>query len=304
MAAPLSKRLKRFLRYLAIRVALSAVQLMSARSAGALGERFGSLAFRVAGAERRKALDSLQRAFPHKSEAEREQLARASFRHLGRLVFELACVREIDREIDAWVEFPEEDRRVLERALAGKQGVVFVSGHVGNWELLARRVSTAGFPSQSIAKETSDPRLTELVERFRSEGGLKSIWRGRDGAAKDMLRALKQGEILGLLIDQDTKVQSVFVPFFGHPASTPRAAADLVYRTGAAAVVGFCQRGEGGRYRLSIKEVEVDRSLEREAGVIALTATLTREIEEAIRRAPEQWVWMHRRWKTRPADQA
>lgn len=274
--------------------------LLTPRAAGRLGEAFGRLAFRLAGGERTKALDALGRAFPERSPEERLALARRSFTHLGRAAFELATVRRIDPEIEQWVRWPEEDRRVLEQALARGRGVVFVSGHVGNWELLARRVALAGFPSQSIAKETTDERLTALVQRFRAEGRVRSIWRGQQGAAKEMLRALKAGEILGLLIDQDTKVQSVFVPFFGELASTPRAAADLILRTGAASVVGFCQREADGRYRLHFREVAVPGEPDRERAVVELTARLTHEIEQAIRRAPEQWVWMHRRWKTRP----
>jgi KDO2-lipid IV(A) lauroyltransferase len=137
------------------------------------------------------------------------------------------------------------------------------------------------------------------VERFRSSAGLKSIWRGQPGAAKQMLRALRQGEILGLLIDQDTRVQSVFVNFFGAPASTPRAAADLALRTGAAVVVGFCQRDAQGRYQMSMRELDLPHA-DGEAAVVALTAALTARIEEAIRAAPAQWVWMHQRWKTQP----
>lgn len=298
---PLLKRSKRVLRYALVRVALAMVASLPPRLAGRMGRAFGALAFFVARTERRRALDSLARAFPDLPEAERVRLAKACFRHLGQCAFELACIRKLDAELERWVEWPEADRSVLEHALAKGKGVLFVSGHVGNWELLARRVAMAGYPCQTIAKETTDPRLTRLVERFREAGRLKSIWRGQDGAAKAMLKALKGGEILGMLIDQDTKVQSVFVPFFGHLASTPRAAADLALRTGAAVVVGFCQRQEGGRYRLSMKEVAVPPSGDREADAVALTARMTEEIEQAIRRAPAQWVWMHRRWKTRPA---
>jgi Kdo2-lipid IVA lauroyltransferase/acyltransferase len=253
----------------------------------------------VAGGERRKALASLGRAFPERSEAERRALARACFRHLGMAALELGCTRALDERLERLVRWPEEDRRVLEQALARGRGVVFVSGHVGSWELLARRVARAGFPSQSIAKETSEPRLTALVERFRLAGGVRSIWRGQEGAARAMLRALRAGEILGILIDQDTRVQSVWVPFFGELAATPRAAADLALRTGAAVVVGFCQR-EGEGYRLHMAEVPVAPGEDREEAVLALTAELSRHIEAAIRRAPEQWVWMHQRWKTRP----
>ncbi len=296
---PLAKRLKRFLRYLLVRAALAVVHPMPLGVARWLGVRFGTLAFLVAGRERRKALASLTRAFPEKSEAERLALARACFRHLGAAMFEVGCTAALDRELPRLVAWPQEDRRVLEAALARGRGVVFVSGHVGNWELLARRVAFEGFPCQSIAKETSDPRLTALVERFRARGKVRSIWRGQDGAARHMLRALKNGEILGLLIDQDTKVQSFFVPFFGELAATPRAAADLAIRTGAAVVVGFCQR-EGAGYRLTMEEVPLPSEEDREAAALALTATLSQRIEAAIRRAPEQWVWMHQRWKSRP----
>ncbi|MFL5356057.1 lysophospholipid acyltransferase family protein [Archangium sp.] len=296
---PLAKRLKRFLRYLLVRAALAIVSALPLGLARGLGAGFGRFAFAVAGGERRKALKSLARAFPEKSDAQRHELARASFRHLGMAAFEVGATASMDRQLERLVRWEDEDRRVLDAALARGKGVVFISGHVGNWELLARRVARAGYPSQSIAKETTDPRLTALVEQFRARGGVRSIWRGQEGAARAMLRALKAGEILGLLIDQDTKVQSVFVPFFGELAATPRAAADLALRTGAAVVVGFCQR-EGEGYRLWMEEVPWQAGGDREADAVALTAALSLRIEAAIRRAPEQWVWMHQRWKTRP----
>jgi KDO2-lipid IV(A) lauroyltransferase len=190
---------------------------------------------------------------------------------------------------------------VLEAALSRGRGVVVVSGHVGNWELLALRVARSGIARASaVAKETSDSRMTALLEEFRAANGLHSIWRGQDGAAKQILRSLRDGEILGLLIDQDTRVQSVFVPFFGRSAATPRAAADLALRTGAGVVCAFCQRTRDGRYRISMQELGFQPGGDREADVRELTAAMTRQIEEAIRRSPEQWVWMHRRWKTQP----
>jgi KDO2-lipid IV(A) lauroyltransferase len=276
-------------------MAAAALALLPLKWASALGTTFGGLAYALAGGERRKALDSLRRAFPEKSDEERSAIAKACFRHLGRSLFELVCIDELDRDVEAWVRWAPEDRAVLDAALARKKGVVFVSGHLGSWELLARRVALAGYPCQTIAKETTDLRTTALIEKFRESSKLRSIWRGRSGAAKAMLRALKEGQILGLLIDQDTDVQSVWVPFFGHPAKTPRAAADLALRTGAAVVMGFCRREPDGRYRLSMRELPT-QGLEPEA----LTAQMTAQIEAAVRAAPEQWVWMHRRWKSQP----
>ena len=298
--APIRKRLKRALRHWLVRGVIAVLGALPLGLMSRIGRAFGSLAFALARGERRRALASLETAFPDKSDAERLALARASFRHLGQSAFELTCSAQIDRHADRLIEWPMADRRALEAALARGRGVVFVTGHVGNWELLARRVALAGFPVHSIAREASDAGTTSLIERFRLSGRVQSIWRGRDGAARQMLRALKAGEILGLVIDQDTRVQSVFVPFFGRPAATPRAPADLVLRTGAALMVGFCQRKSDGTYLLTMREVPVEPSGDRERDVLRLTETLSREIESAIRRAPEQWVWMHQRWRTRP----
>jgi KDO2-lipid IV(A) lauroyltransferase len=298
---PLHKRLKRYLRYLLLRtVGGLAAALLPARVAGGLGALLGGLGWHLARTDRQRSLDSLARAFPEKTEAERVALSKACFAHLGRMVGELVAVKEIDRDLAQWVEWPEAAQAALKAGLARGKGVIFVSGHLGSWELLARTVALHGHPCTTIAKETTDMRTTALIERFRESGKLQSIWRGRDGAAKKMLKVLKGGEILGLLIDQDTDVQSVWVPFFGHPAKTPRAAADLALRTGATVIFGSCRRIAPQRYALQTLEISLPSEGNGEAKVQALTATLTRHIEQAIREAPEQWVWMHRRWRHSP----
>ena len=299
------KRLKRWLRFQLVRGGLGLLSLLPLPLAQRLGEGLGALGYRVAGRERRRALASLERAFPGLPPREREILARDCFRHLGRMALELACIRKIDAQLTTFVEWPEEDRRVFAEAHARGKGVLLITGHLGSWELLARRIVAGGFPeSASIAREASDPRMTALLEAFRASGGLTTLWRGDPGVARAMLRTLRNGHALGLLIDQDTRVQSVFVPFFGHLAATPRAPADLALRTGAALLVATCARKADGRYRLAVREVPVPAEVEdRDAAALALTATLNRHLEEAIRAHPEQWVWMHERWKTRPSEE-
>ena len=302
MATPsLAKRLKRFLRYWAIRASLSLLALLPANLAGRLGDAFGALAFALARGERRKAVEGISTAYPELSKTARLEMARRCFRHLGRCAFEMACFREIDRAVETWVDWPQREQELF-RDIAGRgRGVVLVTGHVGNWELLGRRIAHERIaPFLAVAKEATDARLTSLVNNFRARAGIESIWRGQEGSAKRLLRALRSGQILTLLIDQDTRVQSVFVPFFGQAAATPRAAADLALRTGAAVVVGFCQRDGGGRYQLSTEELKIAPTGDRETDSTAVTGALTARIEAAIRKAPEQWVWMHRRWKTRP----
>ncbi len=294
---PLLKRVKRFARYVLIRALLLPLQLIPLRLASSLGASAGGLAFTFAGRERRKALASLSTAFPEKTEAEREALARATFRHLGSVAMELVRISAFDPRRKEFVEWDEESRTVLKNALARGRGVVFVTGHVGNWELLARFITQEGFQVSVVGKETSDPRTTKLLEDFRLSAGMRVIWRGHEGAAKQLLRTLKSNSILGILIDQDTKVQSVWVPFFGKPAKTPRAAADLVLRTGAAPILGFCTRVGPLKYCITVREVPTPEGRD-EAAVEQLTADFTRGIEAQIRAHPEQWVWMHERWKS------
>lgn len=296
---PLSKRVKRFVRYLFIRACLVPMQWLPLRAASWLGERVGLFVFTFVGSQRRKALASLSTAYPEKTDAERLQLARESFRHLGRSVGEMVVIDQFDTRRHELVEWVPEARAAMDAALARGKGVVFVTGHVGNWELLARYVALEGYPAAVIGKELSDPRTTKLVERFRASGKLRVIWRGSQGAAKEMLRALKGNSILGILIDQDTRVQSLWVPFFGKPAKTPRAAADLALRMGAVPLLGFCTRVGPLRYRITMQEVPLP-ALEGEEAVRALTAELTLGIEAQIRAHPEQWVWIHQRWKSPP----
>lgn len=299
MAPPLAKRFKRSLRFLVLRSVLFFVSRLPLGLAQRVGDGLGGLAFRLAPEERDKALLSLARAFPEKTDAERRALARACFRHLGRCAFEAAVAERLSAaEFDALVDVPESVRSMLLRAHAKGKGVVAITGHVGHWELLGWSFVRQGIPLHVIAQQNVDGRLTALANAFRAKGHVHTVLRGTPGAAGGMLRALRRGDALGLLIDQDTRVQSVCVPFFGVRASTPRAPADLTLRTGAATVAVFLQRGPEGRYHFSGEELEVPRTDDAEKDVLELTRRYSDAIERAIRRAPEQWVWMHQRWKT------
>jgi Kdo2-lipid IVA lauroyltransferase/acyltransferase len=299
-ATPLRKRLKRFLRYYALRAAGAAVGFLPIALGRAFGRAFGSGVFSLVSAERRKALASLSVAFPDRDESWRYRTGRACFRQLGECAFELAAFRRVDRDIESYVDLPEADQAVMDRCIARGKGVVCVSAHVGNFELLARRFTLGGYSAASIAKQPGDLRMKRLVEWFRGRGHMPTIWRGEPGAAKAMLRQLRSGGLLAILIDQDTDVQGVFVDFFGRAAFTPRGAADLALHTGAAVVVAFIHRRADGGHRVTIREVVPDRTGNDETDAVALTQKLTLEIESEIRATPHEWVWMHQRWKTRP----
>jgi KDO2-lipid IV(A) lauroyltransferase len=304
MAVPLRKRVKRAARSLALRAAVRLLSRLPLGPALALGALLGRVAWLVARAERRLMLEHLAVAFPERSEAERRAIARASLVHLGQMAMEAVAIRAYGDHIEEYVSFAPGAEEVVRRALARGKGLILVAGHIGNWELLARRMALLAQPNAVIARRNADPKLNEMVARFRDEGGIKTLWRDDPATGRELIRLFRQGGPLGILIDQDTRVQGVFVPFFGRLAFTPRAVGDLALRFGAAVVVGTSHRrgprmGDG--HELEMVELAYDPApADADVEVERITAAAVSEQESAIRRYPSEWVWMHRRWKTRP----
>ncbi len=302
---PLRKRVRRELRVRALLFFLPLLGKLPHRLAVAIGGAVGSLAWYLVGSERQLALTHLALALPELTAVERARIGRASFANLGRSALELAAVAGLQHRLSQVVQLDDEGRTLLREAHAQGKGCVFVSCHVGNWELLARRIALEGFPCGTVAREAQDPRLTALLERSRQGAGVQVLWRGKPGLARALLRLLRAGGFVGLLIDQDTDVRGYFVPFFGRPAFTPRAAGDLAVRTGAPMLFGCVHRVAPAVHRVVIRSIAVPASGDREADSLAATAAATRAIEEEVRRRPDEWVWMHRRWRTKePAGQA
>ena len=144
--------------------------------------------------------------------------------------------------------------------------------------------------------------MTKWLDKWRSQRGLKILWR-EGNSGKAILRVLRRNNLMAFLIDQDTKTAGDYVPFFGRPAFTPTTPAALALRTGAPIIFGWHHR-RGKRHRMTIERVCYDRTGDRQRDVLAVTALLTARLEQVIRRAPEQWVWMHRRWRTTPEEPA
>lgn len=290
MKPPLAKRIRRELRVRALLFALPLLRVLPP----AIGAALGWLAWYLTPRQRRLAREHLAIAFPEKPREERDRIGRASFASLGRAALEAA------RGDAGRVELSPQDEAVLRAAHAEGKGVVLVTGHIDNWELFARRIAMLGLPCGTVAKEAQDPRLTALLQRSRQSAGVRVFWRGSPMSARELLRFLKEEQgMLGILIDQDTKVAGHFVPFFGRPAFTPRAAGDLAARLGAPMIFGCAHRLAGNVHRIVIRRIEVQRTGDRDADSLALTAAATRAIEDEIRANPQEWVWMHPRWSTR-----
>ena len=301
MTVPLRKRVRRSIRSIVLAALLRLIALIPLGPAVRLGAFLGGLGYRLLGQTRRLALRHLEQAFPEKAEAERQEIARRMFVHLGMSAMEVTSIRSYADRIERYMDI---DPAPLQAALAQGKGIVFVTGHLGNWELMARAVAKVGAPVSAVAKRGGDARLMGLIEGWRQDGAVTTLWREDASTARALLRVFKENRVLGILCDQDTNVQGVWVPFFGRPAWSPRAPADLALRTGAPILVGTSHRkGErpGDGLRFEMTEITYDpKPADKEAEVLRITAACQAVLEDAIRRHPADWVWMHERWKTQP----
>ncbi|MFL5375433.1 MAG: lysophospholipid acyltransferase family protein [Myxococcales bacterium] len=292
------KRVRRDFRVRALLVFLPILSLLPHRTAVALGGALGSLAWYLLPRHRNVALRHLALAFPERTASWRRRIGRASFANLGRSALELCVARRTD--LLGSVEMPPATFEVIRSAHAEGHGVLAFSCHLGNWELLARSIASAGLPVGTIAREANDPRLTAILEEGRRSTGIRSFWRGKAGAIRAIVEHLKAGGVLAALIDQDTDVAAHFVPFFGRLARTPRAPADLAVRYGTGAVLGHIHRVAPSVHRVVLQRLDMPQGTDAEERSRKLTEAATAAIEAAVREHPDEWVWMHERWRSQP----
>ena len=290
---------KNTLIYLALRTIIAIMQKLPWFSLRLLARLLAPTAYLLATKERKVALSNLAMALPELSSTQRKSITRKMFYHLALSVMEIIQIERFFTA-DQALQLDPEHRKLFEQALAEGQGVVAVTGHIGNWELLAQFLVKQGIPMVTIARPTYDPRLTQWLDAFRSQYGLEVIWRGENSVSREMIRTFRANKILALLMDQDTRVQSVFSPFFGRMAHTPSAAAALALRFNAPIILGWSHRESNG-HQFYFERIEPPETEDQEAAKTELVNLLNQRLEAAIRRKPEQWVWLHQRWKTQPS---
>ena len=260
------------------------------------GGMLGAIAFYVLPRERKRALQHLTLVFHEKGDVWVRRTARRCFMHLGKALLELMLMNK--ERLARFVNIQGEEK--LQNAIARGRGVVFVTGHIGNWELLAGAVALS-YPASVVAAPIEPEEVNDMIVGLRAGMAVRTILRGRPGASRELVRVFKENRILGILIDQDTDVESVFVDFMGRPAWTPTAAASMALRFGAPLLFGYIRRGENNRHTITVEgPLELMRTGDDEKDIIANTAMLTKKIESCILENPEQWVWMHRRWRRQP----
>ncbi|HKW92033.1 MAG TPA: lysophospholipid acyltransferase family protein [Methylomirabilota bacterium] len=263
-----------------------------------LGRRLGDLLWWILPRRRAVALENLRRSLgSERSPAELRRLGRRSFQHLGMNLVE-GC-RYFLRPTDVMLSRVRvEGGERLQAAAARGRGVLILTAHFGNWELLAAAHGLTGLPLSIVVRPLDHPLLDDLAARFRKRAGVELIT--KHDAVRDVLHALRRQRMVGILLDQNsTRSEGVFVPFFGVPASTSKGLALIALRTGTPVVPVFLHREPGGRHRM---DVGVPLTPPADGDVTAYTAMFNAAIEAAIRRAPEQWFWMHARWRTRPQE--
>jgi len=267
-----------------------------------IGETLGFLAYLSIKKERRKTLTNLNRAYGDQLSYRRKKtIARRCFVTFGRSAVEAMRIRrhyqtQIKPDIEVIGE--ENFRRVYEQG----KGIVAFTGHIGNFELLAAWTAQAGYKSAAIGRELYDKRLDKLLMNNRAVMGTINI--RTDDSPRTILRHLKDGLVIGFLIDTDSfRVAGELTPFFGRPAKTPIGPAQLGLISGAAFMPAFCLSFPGGKYKLIFGEELVPESSDRSReNVYRVACRMTEVIEDIIRQYPEQWIWMHNRWHTRPED--
>jgi len=261
------------------------------------GGVFGSIAYYLLPRERNRAIAHLTSVFGEKGGHWIRCTARRCFAHLGKSALEVMLISP--RRLSGLVDIEGEEN--LRTALKQGKGVVFVTGHMGNWEVMAAAVAARHYSVSVIAAPIVPEQVNDTIIGLRDGLGVRTIVRGRPGASRELIRVFKENRLLGILIDQDTDVEGAFVDFMGKPAWTPTAAAAMAIKFNAPVIFGYTRRGRHNRHTVTIEgPIDLVRTGNAEQDIITNTGLFTKKIEERIRNNPEQWVWMHRRWRKQP----
>lgn len=279
--------------YVAARLGIAALNILGferARKVGAwLGRRLHDLDKR----RRAIAADNLERAGVA-SGAAAADIVRRMYEHLGTMIGEMALTERLARSGKLRDVVAIENRDIFEEARARRKGVILALGHLGNWETCGVAFGMYIGEVHSVARPLDNVFLNRYLERFRKQTGQRLIH--KDNAARAMLDVLRKKGTLAILFDQDARHEGVFAPFFGRPASTVKSPAVLALRYGSPIVPLNIFRENGRLYLRFTPPIEPEGHT-----VESLTAECNRRLEEFIRQHPEQWFWLHRRWKTQPA---
>jgi Kdo2-lipid IVA lauroyltransferase/acyltransferase len=282
--------------YAALRGAVAAMERLSFRRAGVLGERIGRLGYWPLGIRRGVVERQLSAALPERSPEDIERIARETYAQLGRTSVETAIlpaynaaeIVSLFEDVQGW--------SIIEERLARGKGLILVTGHLGNWELGGAYLAARGLPIDVVARHMANPLFDRYLTRTRQQIGMEVVH--DEEAVRRVPRSLRSGRAVAFLVDQGAVgLASTWVPFFGRYAKTPRGPAVFALRLDAPIVFGAAVRRPSGRYQLTFEPIDVAPTGDREADVDRIVADYTSTLERWVRRTPEQYFWHHRRWK-------
>lgn len=288
------------LEYAAARTVLAILGALPVSLSLKTGRGLGRIAYRVAGNLRHTGERNLQVAFPDKTSSEREQILRNCFMNLGRGLGLFSKFSTSPRERLLSL-FETRGLEHLDKEKANGSGVILFTAHLGAWELTSFSLSLLGRPLSFLVRRVDNPKVEQLVDKGRTRFGNRTV--DKLSAARQMVKTLRSGEALGLLLDLNTlDEEAIFIDFFGVPASTNFMAAKLALRSGSPIIPIFAPWNDSSKkFEIWLEPpVEIESTGNEEEDVRRLTAKLSLIIENYIRRYPEQWLWIHKRWKTRP----
>jgi KDO2-lipid IV(A) lauroyltransferase len=298
------------LEYVAARAIIGFFGILPRRAAVGLGILIAKIFYPFLGGLRRTGSRSLEIAFPEKSTEERAQILKRSFQNLGRILGEVSqfshatpekLARMIDFQFDTEESLNSEERKKFEAERAAGRGMILIGPHLGNWEIGVFAYSAFREPLKYLARPLDNPLIEEMLVNLRTRFGNRPI--NKTNSVGRAIELLKNGEILGVLPDVNSHPkEGVFVPFFDVPACTASGVAMLALRTNAIIVPMCCVWDEHTKkYKVFYgSRVDPIRTGDRHKDVVETTALYTFEMEKFIRAFPEQWLWIHKRWKTRP----
>ena len=297
---------KRLAEYIVVVVFLRILVLLPYRIASDTGGYIGRLGYLLDKRHRNVALENLSRAFPGKDKEDIIRIAKKVFENLGRSVAEFIHIAShppdtVKRMLNKWVTIEGQD--YVNNAIMNNNGIIYLGAHFGNWELLGQVLSTNKCTFNVIARPIDNHRLNRIIISLRSVLGANVLL--KKGVLRDTLRVLKKGGAVGILLDQNTsREEGVFVDYFGQPAATNKGLALIAMKSGASVIPVFIVREDTYMHRVVyLPEIEIKRSDNLESDVFTYTQKFTSIIESFVRDHPEQWFWMHRRWKTMPLNE-
>lgn len=295
------RKIRHYLTYLVVRGLISLSRITGRRTWLGLCRGLGKMLWYLAPETRTLMRQNLRIAFPDLSNTAIAARARQTFQFMamnsGDVLYatNVKSLADLDRFMDT------HDFEHFERSVKPGRGTIFLASHLGAFDLMVTSFSLRGFKPQVIGTPLKNKWLNDLLWKFRNAYGAEAIPRGKE--TFKLLKVLKGGGYVALLIDQDTRVKSRFVDFFGQPAATPVGAAILAMKTGAAVVPVYIYLGPDLRQHMHfLPEIPMRVTGDDEADMVYNTQKMTDVIEWEIRQHPEQWVWMHERWKTKPGE--